>query len=236
MSTSNIPTADSEITDNPDTVNNEATDSAEVITNAFHQFKSYIDSRLENLNNVLQSRAGSAESEPLRSTKKLQRETEAQKLKYKSNSRQFVHNAEVQDHLLDVIEYLSNEHVDPSAALASAKDALAAVQKRQKLIKLADKSEAGWLAVEEYESDELADDSDDEKRIKKAQEKASRKKKQMGLARTKRQKVAPALSAYQARDQQLFRGNLFRPAFFVDSTCLLGPSQACNLCLLFCVM
>ena len=86
MSTSNIPTADSEITDNPDTVNNEATDSAEVITNAFHQFKSYIDSRLENLNNVLQSRAGSAESEPLLSTKKLQRETEAQKLKYKSNS------------------------------------------------------------------------------------------------------------------------------------------------------
>ena len=40
--------------------------------------------------------------------------------------------------------------------------------------------------MEEYESDELADDSDDEKRIKKAQEKASRKKKQMGLARTKR--------------------------------------------------
>ena len=73
MSTSNIPTADSEITDNPDTVNNEATDSAEVIINAFHQFKSYVDSRLENLNNVLQSCAGSAESEPLFSTKKLQR-------------------------------------------------------------------------------------------------------------------------------------------------------------------
>ena len=40
MSTSNIPTADSEITDNPDTVNNEATDSAEVITSAFDQFQS----------------------------------------------------------------------------------------------------------------------------------------------------------------------------------------------------
>ena len=73
MSTSNIPIADSEITDNPDTVNNEATDSAEVVTSAFHRFKSYIDSRQENLNNLLQSRAGSAESEPLRSTKKLQR-------------------------------------------------------------------------------------------------------------------------------------------------------------------
>ena len=78
--------------------------------------------------------------------------------------------------------------------------------------------------MEEYESDELADDSDDEKRIKKALEKACRKKKQMGLARNKRQKVAPTLATYQASDQQLFRGNLFRPAFFVDSTCLLGSS------------
>ena len=90
--------------------------------------------------------------------------------------------------------------------------------------------------MEEHESDELADDSDDEKQINKAQEKVCRKKKQMGLACTKRQKVAPTLATYQASDQQLFRSNLFRPAFFVDSTSLLGPSQACNLCLLLCVM
>ena len=166
MSTSNIPAADSEITDNPDT---------------------------------------------------------------------FVHNAEVQDNLLDVIEYLSNEQVVPSAALASARY-FSSGQKRQKLSKLADKTEADWLAMEEYESDELLDDSDDEKRIKKAQEKACRNKKQIGLARTKRQKVAPTLATYQASDQQRFRGNLFRPAFFVDSTYLLGSSQACSLCLLLCVM
>ena len=30
---------------------------------------------------------------------------------------------------------------------------------------LADKSDAGWLVVQEYEQDELADDSEDEKRI-----------------------------------------------------------------------
>ena len=76
--------------------------------------------------------------------------------------------------------------MDPSTTLASAKDTLAEVQKRQKLIKLADKSEAGWLAVEKYERNDLVDDSDDEKRIKKAQQKAPRKKKQLGLARTKR--------------------------------------------------
>jgi len=42
----------------------------------------------------------------------------------------------------------------------------------------ADKSETGWLAVDKYESDELAEDSADEKRIRKAQEKATRKKKE----------------------------------------------------------
>jgi len=46
----------------------------------------------------------------------------------------------------------------------------------QKIIKLADKSEAGWLAVKEYEAEELASDSDDKKRIRKAQERALKKK------------------------------------------------------------
>ena len=39
---------------------------------------------------------------------------------------------------------------------------------RNKLIKLADMSEAGWAAVSEYETHQLADDSEDEKRIIKA--------------------------------------------------------------------
>ena len=49
------------------------------------------------------------------------------------------------------------------------------------MIKLADKSDAGWLVVQEYEQDNLADNSEDEKRIKKAQDKACRKPKPPGL-------------------------------------------------------
>ena len=60
--------------------------------------------------------------------------------------------------------------------------------------------------MEEYESDELADNSDDEKSIKKAQDKATRKKKQLGLARAKRQKVAPPQFTPQPQDKVLFRG------------------------------
>ena len=99
-------------------------------------------------------------------------------MKKKGNNKQFLFNAEILDELdeLDVItEELHSEDTD--SALKTTKRVGKFIQKRQKLIKLADKSEAGWLAVDEYESDELADDSADEKRIKKAQEKAARKKK-----------------------------------------------------------
>ena len=40
------------------------------------------------------------------------------------------------------------------------------IKKRQKLIKIADKNKDGWLVVQEYESDDLASDSEDEKKPK----------------------------------------------------------------------
>ena len=74
------------------------------------------------------------------------------------------------------------------------------IRKRQKLIDIADKNKDGWQVVEEYESDELASGSEDEKRLKKAKEAASRKRKQKEF-QTKaddRKRKCP--------NQQLFRG------------------------------
>ena len=50
------------------------------------------------------------------------------------------------------------------------------ISKRVKAIKLADKSEFGWATVDEYLSDELASDSDDEKRIYRAERKINKEK------------------------------------------------------------
>ena len=43
------------------------------------------------------------------------------------------------------------------------------IAKRYKLVRFGDKSSAGWTAIEQYESDELADDSEDEKKLRSAE-------------------------------------------------------------------
>ena len=48
------------------------------------------------------------------------------------------------------------------------------VKERQKLILLADQSKYGWSTVKEYKQHELAEDSDDEKKIYKAEARAAR--------------------------------------------------------------
>ena len=57
------------------------------------------------------------------------------------------------------------------------RSSLSSVKCCQKIIKLANKSEAGWLAVKEYQAEELASDSEDKKNGK-AQERALKKKNQ----------------------------------------------------------
>ena len=63
--------------------------------------------------------------------------------------------------------------------VAKAKEELAEgmslLHNRQKLIKLADKSEFGWATVQEYLDDELADDEANASKIKKAEKRAHSK-------------------------------------------------------------
>jgi hypothetical protein len=66
--------------------------------------------------------------------------------------------------------------------------------RRQKLIKLADRSESGWAVVEEYDADALADNSDDERKIEKAEKAAERKLAKRRKVQEGRQKAVVARS------------------------------------------
>ena len=48
----------------------------------------------------------------------------------------------------------------------------ASLNKRNKVIRFADESSAGWAAMEEYESDDLVDDSEGEKKLRSAERRA----------------------------------------------------------------
>ena len=58
----------------------------------------------------------------------------------------------------------------------------------QKVIKLANKSEFGWLTVQKYLGDDLADNESDAKKIKKAEKNASAKAKMLQDKKKKIQK------------------------------------------------
>ena len=93
--------------------------------------------------------------------------------KRKGNQQQLDHSLQVMDKLDEASDALKqNLYEKIKVALESGTEL---VSKRVKGIKQADESEYGWVTVNEYLSDELASDFDDEKRIYRAERRAGRK-------------------------------------------------------------
>ena len=108
----------------------------------------------------------------------------------KGNENQFRFCEDVEEQLQSAASSISRaEKAAGKEALSRAKNAveqgMELLSRRKKLIKLADRSEAGWALVEEYVEDDLAEDSEDERRIEKAERAAERK-----IAKRKRERDA----------------------------------------------
>ena len=86
---------------------------------------------------------------------------------------QFKHNVAV----IERIEAAENhiKEAELKEALEELKEGKQLILKRQKLVQLADREESGWSFVKEYEKDELASGSADEKHMNRARATAARK-------------------------------------------------------------
>ena len=109
-----------------------------------------------------------------RLVKKLRLEKK-QSFKKKGNKRQHDFNQEVLGQINAAQSSLDSMPPDIDKAKKALEEGEELITNRQKHIKVADRSEFGWATVEEYVADELADNSDDEKRLFKAEARAGRK-------------------------------------------------------------
>ena len=88
----------------------------------------------------------------------------------KGNEKQFIFNEQVCDKLVDFVSSALDGQDPPQLTLIKEGEKM--IDVRQKHI--ADRSVFGWATVAEYEKDELADNSDDEKRPFRAEGSAGR--------------------------------------------------------------
>ena len=87
--------------------------------------------------------------------------------KFEGNKKQYDFNSDILERVKDAIDLI--EKRKESKALKSLDKVVEVLNGRNKLVRMADKSQAGWDIVEEYLTDDLASDSDDEKRIRQAE-------------------------------------------------------------------
>ncbi|CAG2188484.1 unnamed protein product [Mytilus edulis] len=179
----------------PNTRREEQQTAKDVAESTLCLFKDYFDSKIGNLKRELKEEAASKSDKVL---KKLKAE-HSYNFKFSVNKLQFEFNSDI-DHELSRIKR-ATESRDYDKIKDICYDLKDKLHKRNKCIKIADKSLPGWGTVKEYLSDELASDTDDERRIRSAETRALKAKKNFEQDRNKR-KIANSYGSKMPEDSR----------------------------------
>ena len=154
------------------------------IASSFSLFKNYFDKKLGALKRDIQDESCSNTDSV---AKKLKEESKIT-FRFEGNKKQFQFNSDLAEKVRSASVALGKRKLDLVKTHLEELDS--DIKKRNKLIRLVDKSAAGWDLVNEYLSDELASGSEDEKRIRRAEQRALRKRNQ------RQQKAKPSKQGY----------------------------------------
>ena len=170
----------------------------------------------------------------MREIKKLKR-SEPHKFKLKANEDQYRFNLKLGETLVNAKSAAQNSQLEKVKSELDEGEKL--LLERQKHILLADKSESGWFTVEEYKKHDLAEDSDDERRIFSAERRARaslstlRKKRSSSFAASRRSSLvrpsAPATSSASFQQQPQVIQSLV-PVSFTVRRPNMGSCFACG--------
>ena len=96
--------------------------------------------------------------------------SEPRSFKKKGHEQQYKHNEKVKATLTEAKDAIVAQKQD--ACISKLDEGIELVDGRQKLILMADRSEYGWKTVGEYLDNELADNDEDARKMKKAEKDA----------------------------------------------------------------
>lgn len=133
------------------------------LVDTFELFKVYFDNKLGDLKSELVQEQDSL-------TKKL-KEDVSLKFKHEGNKIQHKFNEEIVSELNKLLKFVPHSE---SHVIQLISNLVEKVKGRNKLIRIADTSAGGWTTVREYESNVIASDSEDEKKIRQADARAVR--------------------------------------------------------------
>ena len=108
---------------------------APVINKVFSMFKSYLEVKLDEKSKQIES--------------KLKVDKQVTRMKFKGNQKRFEYNAQIDSIFGRLTSANVPENKDLTALILEGKEL---IRKRQKLIRIADKSADGWRVVDEYVS------------------------------------------------------------------------------------
>ena len=129
-----------------------------------------------------------ADEAEARVAKKLKETDKQPALKKKGHQKQFQFNEDVRMRLTEASAVIHQMPAAVERAKTAIQESMDLLNKRQKLIKIADRSDHGWTTVEEYMEDKLAEDSDDEKCLIRLEARAGRKAKAAQAAKLKKRR------------------------------------------------